>query len=100
MCIRDSHSIRWKLTLTYLLTIFAAILIPGLILSRWIDTNYEASLRNDLISEAKLIGRLSEITIKTDPKSLDKLAKESGMRLGKRITIINNNGTCLLYTSF
>lgn len=89
------HSIRWKLTLTYLLTIFAAILIPGLILSRWIDTNYEASLRNDLISEAKLIGRLSEITIKTDPKSLDKLAKESGMRLGKRITIINNNGTVL-----
>lgn len=89
------RSIRWKLTLPYLLVVLASISALGFYLSRWTDRYYESSLRNDLAAECRFVGGLGERLMQNDPASIDKLAKDAGAQLGRRVTIIRDDGKVL-----
>ncbi|MFA6666465.1 MAG: hypothetical protein WCT06_07810, partial [Armatimonadota bacterium] len=56
------RSIRWKLTFAYLFTVFAAVSVLGLYISRWAEESYVSSLRSELLSEIRFVGDVAEKT--------------------------------------
>ncbi|MHB1456953.1 MAG: ATP-binding protein [Armatimonadota bacterium] len=89
------RSIRWKLTFVYLIAALASISALGFYLSQWTDRFYETSLRNDLASECRFIGSLSEPLMKANPSAINNLARDAGKQLQRRITIIRSDGKVL-----
>lgn len=102
------RSFRWRLTITYLLIIAAAISGLGLFLLNRSEHYYVQALRSELIREAELVGRMvdserragrnwNEITLNTPPHTpSDKLsALGYAGALGRRITIIAPDGKVL-----
>jgi two-component system phosphate regulon sensor histidine kinase PhoR len=89
------RSIRWKLTFAYLFTVFAAVSVLGLYLSRWTEESYVSSLRSELLSESRFVGNVTEKTLPKGPAAVDALAREMGHDLGCRVTLIARDGSVL-----
>lgn len=89
---RVLHSIKWKLTIAFLLIALISIALPSAYLLKWIEQHYEAFLRNSLAAECKLIGGQCERILQSNPDAIDDFAKTSGKELGRRITIIRSDG--------
>ncbi|MHB0999417.1 MAG: two-component system histidine kinase PnpS [Armatimonadota bacterium] len=89
------RSLRWKLTFAYLFVVLASISALGYYLSGWTDRNYEESLKHELAAESRLIGDLSSRLMHGNNQEIDKLAKNAGEKLGRRITIIRADGKVL-----
>ncbi|MHB0913686.1 MAG: HAMP domain-containing sensor histidine kinase [Armatimonadota bacterium] len=82
------RSIRWKLTISYLLTALVAVFGLGLYLSHWTANHYISLLREQLSGESRFIGRL----IEERPGDPEGLAKEFAGEIGRRVTIIGADG--------
>jgi two-component system phosphate regulon sensor histidine kinase PhoR len=87
------RSIRWKLTLGYLITVLISISLLGLYLSHWTSDRYATSLRHELESESHFIGHVCEKPFPTGIDSLDALTRQMGANLHRRVTIVALDGT-------
>jgi two-component system phosphate regulon sensor histidine kinase PhoR len=86
------YTIRWKLTLSFVLVALAAIGLLGLYLSHWADGYYVRALTGDLVSDSRLVGRLS-VPLLNDPAELGAFAGKVSRDQGLRVTIVRPDGT-------
>lgn len=89
--------LRWRIALPYILLIVLVISGIFLFLSNLIHSNYLHSLEDEMASEAGLAGQMLALQLTTNayPSTPDTLAREWANALGKRVTIIDPQGTVL-----
>ena len=92
-------SIRWKLTLTYVLLVLASLLVLGVYLIRGLENYFLDNLRSQLLIEARLIGQMAEKNLESDPGEAagfsgfaQSLADTTRVKTEMRVTIIDRNG--------
>ncbi len=89
------HGIRWKFTLAYLLSVLISIAALGFYLSRWTDNYYTTSLRSELASEGRFVGRMCLPAMSKGVDAVHPLARQAGSDLGCRVTIVRADGVVL-----
>jgi two-component system phosphate regulon sensor histidine kinase PhoR len=88
------QSIRWRITLPYILLILAAMLVLSLYLSSFIERTYLNNIESKLITEARMVGDVIQPLLKVgNESSLDQAAKHWADVLAARVTIIAPDGT-------
>ena len=88
------HSIRWRITLPYVILILLTMLVLGIYLSSFVERTYLENTESKLASEARMVGDviLPVLDSETTP-NLDEAAKHWASVLASRVTIIAPDGT-------
>ena len=86
------HSLRWKLTVPFLLLMIIAIGAITLLLLVWADRFYLNTLRAHLLQECQLVSRLTRQQLADDAPALDGVAQQIGSDLQRRVTLILPDG--------
>lgn len=89
---RPFRSIRWKLTIGYLLVVLATVALLGAYLEDRTEDRYISGFRRQLQQEANALGA---VMLDTDQSRLEILAVKIGKSLGRRITVIDPSGRVL-----
>lgn len=91
------HSIRWRITLPFVLLILAAMLGLGLYVARFARQTYLTDLESKLGTEAYIVGQDVAPLLQATPAGpeLDAAAKRWAGLIGARVTIIAPDGTVL-----
>ena len=92
------RSIRWRITLPYVLLILAAMLALGLYFSNFIKQSYQSNLENQLTTEARLVGETLHSDLLADvvdPVKLDTAARQLKKSLNARVTLIALDGVVI-----
>ncbi|MFH0941874.1 MAG: ATP-binding protein [Chloroflexota bacterium] len=90
------RSIQWRLTAWFVLLVLLSTGVLGAYLTSSIRKSELSSLRNQLLSEARIIAQASQSGISApDEAGLDVLAKKLGGEAGTRVTIIARDGRVL-----
>jgi two-component system phosphate regulon sensor histidine kinase PhoR len=89
------HSIRWRLASAFIALIIVCIGGLSAYLVHFVRTNYLSNLETQLISQAKLIGDVSETSFAGEGENMQALARQLGEQVDARVTIIGKDGTVL-----
>ncbi len=89
------HSIRWRLAAAFIALIIVCIGGLSAYLVHFVRTNYLSNLETQLISQAKLIGDVSETSFAGEGETMQALARQVGEQIDARVTIIGKDGTVL-----
>lgn len=92
------RSIRWRITLPYVLLILAAMLALGLYFSNFMTQSYQSNLENQLATEARMVGetlRSDLLADVVDPVKLDAAARQLKQSLNARVTLIALDGVVI-----
>jgi two-component system phosphate regulon sensor histidine kinase PhoR len=92
------HSIRWRITILYVLLILTTMLGLGLYLSNFLRQTYLNDLEAQLATEAHIVGDILQPILQTegiDASRIDSVAKTWGRTLNARLTIIAPVGRVL-----
>lgn len=90
------QSIRWRITLPYIILILAAMLVLSLYLSGFVERTYLENIESKLITEARMVGDVIQPLLKAgNESSLDQEAKHWARVLEARVTIIALDGTVM-----
>ncbi|RPI99872.1 MAG: HAMP domain-containing protein, partial [Chloroflexi bacterium] len=91
------HSLRWRITIPFVLLSLFSLLALGLVLSNVLRQTYLNSLESKLLSQARLVGDTAAASLQTGAPGpdLDAAARHWAGLLDARVTIVALDGTVL-----
>jgi len=91
------HSIRWRITIPFVLLSLFSLLVLGLVLSNVLRQTYLDNLAAKLVSQARVVSDIIVPMLKTGPPSadLDAATRHWAELLEARVTIVAVDGTVL-----
>ncbi len=92
------RSIRWRITLPYVILILAAMLALGLYLSNFIQQSYQNDLEAQLATQARMLGETLRAELQPgslNPPGLDQAAQQWRQTTQARITLIAPDGVVI-----
>ena len=90
------QSIRWRITLPYVILILLTMLVLGFYLSKFVEQTYLENTETKLTTEARLVGDVISPVIQSEKTpNLDEAARHWAELLEARVTIIAPDGTVL-----
>jgi two-component system, OmpR family, phosphate regulon sensor histidine kinase PhoR len=90
------QSIRWRITIPYVILILLTMLVLGFYLSKLLEQTYLENTESKLTTEARLVGDVIAPVIKSEAApNLDEAARHWAEILEARVTIIAPDGTVL-----